>query len=242
MAIELLLASLLSASGPMVHAAQPPGAAEADWLYFHRDQGANLEKSLAALDDLLAKHPVEAGLLWRKGRGLVRLGERQPADKAKLELYERAKALLGLAVESSPGDAEAHFWLGIAMGRYGETRGIVKSLFLVGPMRREMRTVLRLDPNHGGAHHVLGEMLMRLPAFAGGSKTAAVKEFEDAVRLSPRHAVGYLSLARAYAAVGRKEKAVEALGRLLAMKDSDDPAELADNLSEGRALLKELRP
>ena len=58
---------------------------------------------------------------------------------------------------------------------------MLKSLFLVGTIRREMETTLKLDPSHGGAHHVLGELYWQLPGFAGGDKELAVREFEKAL-------------------------------------------------------------
>jgi tetratricopeptide (TPR) repeat protein len=223
-------------------AAAPADLAEADRLYFHRDQGSNLDESQARLEALLAKEPREPELLWRQARGLVRLGERQKSKAAMIEKFERAEAISRQAVEKAPGNAPAHYWLGIAMGRRGEARGVLNSLFLIGPIRNEMKTVIKLDPNHAGAHHVLGEMLMQLPGFAGGSKKDAVKEFEQAVALAPRHSLYYVALAKGYAAVGDKARAAETLQKLLAMKDSDDPSEFAGDQQDGRELLKKLRP
>lgn len=211
--------------------------AEIDGLYFHRDQSGNLEQSLAKIDEGLRQNPLDGDLLWRQGRGLVRLGERQK-KKEKIAAFERAEAALRKAVEINPKNPSAHFFLGIAMGRRGQARGILKSLFLVGPLRREMETVLKLDPKHGGAHHVLGEMYRQLPGFVGGSNKKAVKELEEAVRLTPNHTGHYPALAKAYEAIGEKEKAAAVLRIALTIKESEDPAEYENDMREVREMLK----
>ncbi|MFA6004608.1 MAG: hypothetical protein WC881_11135, partial [Elusimicrobiota bacterium] len=121
-------------------------SAEADRLYLYRHQGANLEAAISLLEAQLRAAPSDPAWLWRLGRSLVRQGERQAGKKERLVLYGRAEGLLRQAVALSPSDAQAHFWLGLAMGRRGQARGILRSLFLIGPLRQEMSTVLALDP------------------------------------------------------------------------------------------------
>ena len=174
------------------------------------------------------------------GRDLVRLGERRAGKADQLAIYGRAEKLLRQAVALQPREAAAHFWLGLAMGRYGETRGILRSLFLIGPLRREMRTVLELDPRHGGAHHVLGEMLREIPAFAGGSKKEAVRELETAAKLEPDYSPHFTALAEAYMAVGERDKAHTALEHIFAIQHPADPGEYDENVQEARDMLKKL--
>ncbi|MCX5795589.1 MAG: hypothetical protein NTY77_08865 [Elusimicrobia bacterium] len=214
--------------------------AEADRLYFHRHQARNLEDSISALEARLQASPDQPAVLWRLGRSLVRLGERRDAKPDKLADYTRAEALLKKAVALAPREPQAHFWLGIAMGRRGQVRGILRSLFLVGPMRREMRTVLQLDPQSGGPHHVLGEMLMEIPAIAGGDKKEGVRELELAARLEPDYSPHFTALAEAYIAVGEKAKAKAALEHVAAIRSPADPGEYEENVQEARDLLKQL--
>ena len=234
----LLAGAILGFFGSSVRAAD---FAEIDRLYFHRHDTGNLERCLSKIEAALAQNPNDAELLWRQGRGLVRLGERQN-KKEKIAAFKRAETLLRRAVELNPQNAEAHFFLGIAMGRRGQARGVLKSLFLVGPLRREMETVLKLDPHHGGAHRVLGEMYMQLPGLAGGSKTKAVGELEQAVKLEPNGMAHYAPLAEAYLAVGNKDKAIAVLNRGLTIKEPADPSEYAGNRKKIGEMLKDLGP
>jgi tetratricopeptide (TPR) repeat protein len=236
---RLLLASALLGLVQAANAA-PKDLVEADRLYWHRDQGKNLEEGVKRLEELLKERPDDPALLWRRGRGLVRLGEQAESKKEKLKVYEDAEACLKRAVELGPKDADAHYWLGVAMGRRGQTRGVLKSLFLVGPIRAEMRETILLDPKHGGAHHLLGEILMELPGFAGGSKKKALREFEEAARLWPDFAVNLVSLSEAYAALGRKDEARQALRKVLEIKEPVDPAEYPENAKDAREELSKL--
>lgn len=214
--------------------------ADVDRLYLQRQLEGNLERSNALLEERLRAAPDDSDALWRLGRGLTRLGERRKAARERLELFERARLLLEKSIALREPSADAHFWLGLALGRVGQTRGMLRSLFLVGPIKENMRRAIALDPGHGGAHHVLGEMLRQLPGFAGGSKKRAVAELETAVRLSPDWTANYPALAEAYLDAGERAKAVEALRRAFAVKTPADPGEHEENLADAREMLTKL--
>lgn len=220
--------------------AADPSFAEIDRLYLHRHQGDNLERSLALVEERLKSAPDDAGAHWRKGRALVRLGELKKTKKEKVRTFKEAEASIRRSIELEPKVADSHFWLGLALGRQGQVRGVLKALGIVKPLRREMEEVLRLDPKHGGAHHVLGEMLMQLPGFAGGDDEAAVAELEKAIELSPGYTAHYAPMSEAYLEVGRKADAAKALRACLAVTAPDDPAEFAPDQAECRRRLEKL--
>jgi len=213
---------------------------DADELYFTRNQEGNLQRGIGTLEEILKGNPQEGGARWRLCRALVRRGETRPRKSDRLADYDAARTQCGEAAALSPSSADAHFWFGIAMGRWGEARGILKAMFLIKPIRREMEATLRLDPGHGGAHRVLGEMSWQIPVFAGGDKKKALMEYEAAVALSPRHSANYQSLAEAYLRFGRKGDAIRALNAVAAIQDPADPAEYPENLADARKLLATL--
>ena len=53
-------------------------------------------------------------------------------------------------VTLSSGTADAHFWLGVGLGRWAETKGMMKALFALKTIKKEMAETLKLDPQHGG--------------------------------------------------------------------------------------------
>lgn len=210
-------------------------ATDAD--YFKRNEPGKLDAALSVLE----KAPQDdAGCQWRLSRALVRRGERKDGKKARLEDFKAAEDAGERAVKASSGTADAHFWLGVAHGRRGQTQGMMKSLFLVGPIRREMEAAIALDPSHGGAHHVLGELLWQLPGFAGGDKKKALAEYEKALELSPRYSANYVPLAEAYAKMGRRDEALKILDRLKTVTEPADPAQFPDDLKDAEELRKKL--
>lgn len=237
---RLGLACLAALAVSMPAAAETPIEA-IDRHYFARHMPGELEKSLERAQAEIEKSPDSAAPLWRLGRSLARKGERV-SKKEKIKTYEKAEQLLRRAVELDPKNAEAHFWLGVSLGRIGQVRGILKSLFLVGPIRREMEIVLALDPAHGGAHNVLAEILWQLPRFAGGNKKKALEHFEKALELSPRYTANHVALARAYKDLAREKDALKVLDALFMVSDPADPGELHQNLEDGKRLLEELKP
>lgn len=227
----------------LLSAALPASAADlspVDALYFHRNEPGKLQESIARLDELLKGAPNDPELLWRQGRSVMRRGEKRDRKADKLADYLQAEALLKKAVDLKPDAVDAHFFYGVVMGRRGEAQGILKSLFLIKPIRAQMAATLKLDPNHGGAHRVLGEILWQVPGFAGGDKKQALKEFEDAVRLSPDYSANYQPLAEAYVHYDRKDDAVRVLKAVEAIKEPSDPAAYPDDLADAKALLEKL--
>ena len=220
--------------------ARAADVSDVDRLYFHRNEGGDLDENIKRLDALLAGSPADPELLWRKGRSLMRRGERQPRKADKLADYLQSEDLLKRAIELTPSSVDAHYWYGVAMGRRGEAQGVLHSLFLIKPIRKEMNETLRLDPSHGGAHRVLGEILWQVPGFAGGDKKQALAEFETSVRLNPKYTANYQPLAEAYEYFGLKDDAVKTLKQVEQVKDPMDPGQYPDDLADARKTLEKL--
>ncbi len=238
----LASAVVLACGATAVHAFRFPDRGSLDADYSRRNEPGRLEVHIHALErlSLASEGPAQGEYLWRLCRAQVRRGEKRSKKAEKLADYDLARQNCEKAVALAAGSADAHFWYGVAMGRWGETKGLLKAMFLVKPIRREMVETLRLDWNHGGAHHVLGEMLWQIPGFAGGDKKKALAEFEAAVRLSPKYTANYLPLAEAYLHFGRKADAIKVLRFVAEVGEADDPAEYPEDLADASALLARL--
>ncbi|MBI2070360.1 MAG: hypothetical protein HYT79_07120 [Elusimicrobia bacterium] len=217
--------------------AASPDFAEIDRLYLYRHLGSNLEESINRLQSMDAASPGNPDILWRWGRGLVKLGERQTKKKGKLIFFSLAEEKIKQALALKADNAEAHFWFGVVLGRKAETMDFLSALTLVGPMKREMMTVLSLNPRHAGAHYFLGRLILELP---GGNRKKALEELEEAVKLAPNCAACYPTLAEAYLDAGDEYKARLTLRAALAIKKPDDPAEYEIDLENARKLLEDI--
>jgi len=184
------------------------------------------------LEGALTSAPEDAQVLWRLARGLVRSGERRKDKKAGLAEFTRAESLAGMAVSLSSASADAWYWHGVALGKQGEARGMMRSLFMVGPLRKRMEGTLLLAPCHAPAHHVLGELLWQLPGVLGGSKAAARRELEAALGCDPAYTAPYPTLAEVYLEAGLKKEAEALLERVVKVEKPADPAEYQENVAD----------
>jgi uncharacterized protein (TIRG00374 family) len=150
--------------------------------------------------------------------------DRDAADAA----YAQAVALARSEVARAPDDADAHYWLAVALGEHLHHQGLRTKFRMAGEVRAEAERALELDPGHAGAHHVLGRLnagAMRLNRVAraiarevfgasvleGASWEQAEYHFSEARRLepcNPRHA---MELGVLYMDTHRPELAEEAL-------------------------------
>ncbi|MBI5594789.1 MAG: glycerate kinase [Elusimicrobia bacterium] len=226
------LSALLALAVLPAAASWPGSLSSADELYFQRDQAGALERSNAMLEAALKAEPDDAQALWRHARGLVRAGERAPNRGEAVSYYERAEAAALRSVSLSSGSADAWFTAGFAMGRRGEARGMMNSLFIIKPLRRDMEAALRLAPCHAGAHHLLGELFWQLPGFVGGSKKEALKHLEAALACDPSYTAPYPTLAEVYLKLGRKAEASALVERIKRVERPADPAEYRDNIAD----------
>jgi hypothetical protein len=80
-----------------------------------------------------AANPNDADLAWHMGRACYEIGEdfeRTDTGMDKLAWYREMWDTLDKALAVRPGDPHLLFGRGIAIGRYGTTRGVLSSLFL----------------------------------------------------------------------------------------------------------------
>lgn len=102
-----------------------------------------------------ARSPAEAQA-WVKD--LVVQGLRAPdTDSAKV-LYEASVEVARGLVAETPDDPEAHYLLSVALGYHLEHQGLRRKFGIAAEVRAEAERALELDPDHPGAHHVLGRL------------------------------------------------------------------------------------
>src|SRR5215470_7647444 len=73
---------------------------------------------------------------------------RAQTAEEKLEAYDRGRQAARRAIELAPRSAPAHFWYGTNTGRWGQTKGVLRSLFLLPSVKEAMQTALELDPSY----------------------------------------------------------------------------------------------
>ena len=127
------------------------------------------------------------------------LGTHAEKDK-QIDLFQKGIDWSKKAIQLNSKSAGGYFWLGVNNGKYGESRGILKSLFLVGPIKEAMQQVIAIDPayEYGGAYRVLGRMYYKLPGFAGGGVDRSITNLKKSLEYAPNVSTTHIFLAESY--------------------------------------------
>ena len=141
---------------------------EADALY----DSDEFEAAILVLDDAAATATTDAEraeVLWRLARATLGVGEGLEDDEAPTEdvlaVYEEGEQYGIEAVEADPTNNLGYYWQSANIGRWGQAKGILDSLFKAGPMRDLLRESVRYDPAHAGSFYVLGQLYSEVPGF-----------------------------------------------------------------------------
>jgi tetratricopeptide (TPR) repeat protein len=221
------------------------GLERADALFngYHRTEDVvPLKQAIVLLSELEKAQPDNYEVLWRCARVYYALGDNTKPTSEKLKLFEQAIASGKRAVEINPDGVEGHYWLGVSYGGYGEAKGAFKAISLVGQIRKEMETVIRIDPKYedGGAFIVLGRLDYELPTLMGGSKKRAIKEYEQGLKVAPSNPLLKVFLAESYIDADRKSEAKQLLEQVLSIDSDAQPSIiLKDAQRQARKLYNE---
>lgn len=216
---------------------------KSDSLYFESYKDTSLfNKSEAILDSLILNSKVlQDEILWKKSHLCFERGYSLKNKNQKRQWYERGEKLAKISIGKNPKNPEAHFWLAVNKGSVGKLNGVLNSLFMVDPLKKEAQKVIELNPNHAGAHMVLGEIYKSLPGLFGGDKEKAIQEFKTAMAKDSLFTATYVILAETYRDIGKIEEAKKTLNKLLSFKKSRDIRRFnLYEIKDAQKLLKEL--
>lgn len=253
-ALALALASATAtaqevrSSWPLQPPADAPGAQrlqEADRLLHDADDTeANLLAAIQAYSEAVKlglPDRVAARALGHRGLAYLRLGDHQKDDARKLRLYELGTRSADEGLKRDPNSADAWFYRGATLGRWAETKGVLKALFLLDDVRGAFERALKSDPSHADAVLALGKVDEALPGFAGGSTERAESRFRAALKLDPEFSRAALDLAELLADDGRKDEARALCEAVLQQKKPSRPGEWRKfDVPRARRLLKAL--
>jgi len=135
-----------------------------------------IESSLAE-----AKNGVEkAEFHWRLARAWLNLGDEAEdngiVEEALLAYFESGEAEAQKAIEADPNNHLGYYWKSANIGRWGQVKGILNSLFKAKPMRDLLQQAVAVEPEHADSFYVLGQLFEQVPGFpvSFGDKDYAV--------------------------------------------------------------------
>jgi tetratricopeptide (TPR) repeat protein len=167
---------------------------------------------------------------------------RAASTEDKLAAYDRGRDIGQRAVELAPRNPEAHVWYGINTGRWGLTKGVMRSLFLLPTVRQEVDATLALDPRNLRALALSGNVFLEVPGLFGGDRTKAEQQFRRALEIDPHFTVARVDLARVLIATGRYADARRELERVVGERAPHSQADwTVKDLPRARELLESLK-
>jgi tetratricopeptide (TPR) repeat protein len=238
--VLLLALLLLLPAGPV--AAHPAVEEAARLVATYHEDLARLDRARGVLEAALAKERrVETMTLLARVCYLIGdLRAATPDDK--LAAYERGRELAQRAIELAPRSEDAHFFYLANTGRWGQTKGIMRSLFLVPTVRETIETLLALNGKSARTHGAAASFLFELPRLVGGDREKAEAHWKKAFELDPHYTAPRVEYARYLISAGRP---ADARRELQAVLDEKAPSIVADwtvkDVPKTRTLLESLR-
>ena len=170
---------------------------------------------------------------WKAARAIADVakqieGNADSLKKRRDSLYTVGRGYAERAIRADSLGADGHYALAMVLGRLSRTKGSKERVRFAKVIFDEASRAVALNPNHDGAHHVLGawnaevkrlsgiQRFFAKALFGGGFMSVAnwddaVKHLEQAVALSPQHIYHRLELAEVYTDIGQYSKAREQL-------------------------------
>jgi tetratricopeptide (TPR) repeat protein len=243
---SLVLAALLLLGVFAPGTAQPATPAETAraMLRQYPDDPTRIDRAR----DLLEAHVARGGTpdvptLLALARAWFLFGEqRAKSEDYRIAAYARARDYAKRATELAPKNADAHLWYAITLGTWSQAKGLLRSALALRNLRREVDTVLRLDPDNIEAHIMAGSIARELPVVLGGDRKEAEEHFQTARRLDPRLTGVRIELAQLYINMGRYAEARRELEAVLAERaPTDRPRWTLKEAPRARQMLESIR-
>jgi tetratricopeptide (TPR) repeat protein len=236
----LLLPALLLVAVPA--AAQTPAESARALVSRYHEDITNIDKARDLLEAALAKDRQPDTMVMLSYVYYLIGDLRAKNDEEKLAAYDRGREFGKRAVELAPKNPEAHVWYGINTGRWGQTKGIMRSLFLLPTVREEVDATLALDPRNLRALALQGNVFFELPRVAGGDKDKAEATFRKAIEIDPHFTNARIDLARVLIVKGRHAEARAELQKVLAEKTPQNVADwTARDVPRAREILESIK-
>ena len=184
---------------------------KADLLYDEFKYSAANTFLLNLIDKALG-NKEKTEVYWRLARVILYLGDAaEDAGKPKdeiLSFFVKGEEYADKAIQYDPNNHLGYYWKSSNMGRWGQVKGILNSLFKADPMKKLLVKAINIDSGHADSFYVLGELYDELPGFpisfgsinysvSLGRKCVALHEADRAAGREPEIKYGfYIKLAK----------------------------------------------
>jgi tetratricopeptide (TPR) repeat protein len=241
--MRVILAALLLVAAVLPAWAQSPLVAELRiWATPYHENPQKIDELRAALEQAAQAVPELDALLALSQACFIYGDVRAKTTEEKLEAYDRGRQMAKRAVELAPRSAAAGFWYGTNTGRWGQTKGVMRSLFLLPTVKDAMEAALELDPAFAPACALGGTIYYEVPGFVGGDLDRSEAMFRRGLDLDPHHSNMRVGLARTLWKGGRGADAKREALAVLEEKTPSSPADwTVKDVPQAKALLEQIK-
>jgi tetratricopeptide (TPR) repeat protein len=232
----LLLPIALAVSAPAEVLAQTPVETARALLRQYQEDPSRIDRARDLLEAAVAKGSAnDVPTLLTLARAWFLYGEERAKTDDARDVAKRASEL-------APRNPDAHLWYAITLGTWSREKGLLRSALALRNLRKEVDTVLQLDPRNIEAHIMAGSIARELPVLLGGDRKDAEEHFKTAQQLDPRLTGVRIELARLYINMGRYPEARQELLAVLAEKaPTDRPRWTLKEVPQAREMLESIR-
>jgi tetratricopeptide (TPR) repeat protein len=127
------------------------------------------DEAIAMLEELLdsASGAGRAEVLWRLSSATLMRGDQAKdagaSDEEVLAIHEAGESWGTQAIEADAGNHLGYYWKSANIGRWGQTKGVLNSLFRAPEMRDLLTEAVNREPDHAESYYVLGQLYAAVP-------------------------------------------------------------------------------
>ena len=190
-------------------------------INYHKDSNS-IDKTIEILDVILKQEPENVEALNFLSRVWLTYGYAKARSKDEMiASFEKGLEVSKKAIEIAPNDPDTHFYYVANLASLGEVKGVLNSLFMLPEVRKELDTILELDPNHAYGLAMNGALYYFLPGLLGGDIQISEIYIRRSLSLDP-----HMSSAKFYLALNlRKQKRYdEAIEVLFDLVNDKEPS------------------
>src|SRR5499433_4465354 len=115
----------------------------------YNENPKKIDELKAALEKAAESQAADVDTLLALAQVCFMYGDvRATTEDEKLAAYDRGRQAAKRAIELAPRSAPAQFWYGINTGRWGQVKGIMRSLFLLPTVKGAMQAAIAIDPTY----------------------------------------------------------------------------------------------
>jgi|YelNatPaOPRAMG01_1025707.scaffolds.fasta_scaffold01248_13 tetratricopeptide (TPR) repeat protein len=235
----ILLVGILFLSAVNAHAVT---LADAEAVFNNYDKDiTNLQKSLGMFEQVITgttDQKIISQAYCDIARTYLTMGDQAKLTNTDaLKDYEAGKEAADKAIKADPSSAMGYFWYAANIGRIGQYKGVLNSLFMLPDFKKYLGKAYEINKTDPNILEAYGEMYYELPWIAGGSTTKALEYLNASLKSDPNFTLSMVIIGKVYIKEGEYDKARKILEKVI---NYNTPSFRADWLMSDKPLAQKL--